>query len=154
LKTVLPALLGALALGGCVAPEPPSLYSACKAMTTSNWTAHVELAREGVFLFPDEQALVISGTVQLPSGGYRLKIEDGPLILLDPPVQQVILRTIAPSGMSSQAIVDEQVTGAVPFDGRAKSVSVRCGDGTIAEIPVIEDRRGAPTDVLRNGSAQ
>jgi hypothetical protein len=45
--------------------------------------------------------------------------------------------------MATQAITEQRVTGSVPFDKRAKSVGIRCGDGTIASIPLIEDRRAA-----------
>jgi hypothetical protein len=137
-------LVAPLLLGGCfTVPGSASLYSPCKAMETRDWSAYVEVAPQGVLWDPDDPVLVVSGTVQVPTGGYELAIEPGPVVNLEPPVQQVILRTIPPEGMASQAITEEKVTGSVPFDGRAKSVSIRCGDGTIAAIPVIEDRRGA-----------
>jgi hypothetical protein len=132
-------------LGGCATqlPGTETLYSPCKALATRDWTAHVEVQPQGVLWDPDDPALVVSGTVEVPSGGYELSIHSGGLMRLEPPVQQVILRTTPPEGMASQAITEQRVTGAVPWDGRAKSVSIRCGDGTIASIPVIEDRRGA-----------
>lgn len=103
----------------------------------------MELLRKGLLWDPDKVVLIVSGKVQVPTGGYDLAIQPGPLVRLEPPVQQVILRTTPPEGMATQAITEQQVTGSVPFDKRARSVSIRCGDGTIASIPVIEDRRAA-----------
>jgi hypothetical protein len=141
---ILPLLAAApLLLGGCALPGAESLYSPCKAMATSDWSAYVEVAPQGVLWDPDDPVLVVSGTVQVPTGGFELSIEAGGLMQLEPPVQQVILRTTPPEGMATQAITEERVTGSVKWDGRAKSVSIRCGDGTIASIPTIEDRRGA-----------
>jgi hypothetical protein len=117
------------------------LYSSCRALATRDWSAHVVLGKAAKFPFPEEASLVVSGTVQVPTGGFELSIIPGSLVQLDPPVQQVILRTIAPEGLATQAITEERVTGSVPWDKRAKSVSIRCGDGTIASIPTIEDRR-------------
>jgi hypothetical protein len=136
-------LLAPMLLAGCALPGPGSVYSPCKALATSDWAAHVEVAPQGVLWDPDDPVLVVSGTVQLPTGGFDLGIEQGGLMKLEPPVQQVILRTTPPEGMATQAITEQRVTGTVKWDGRAKSVSVRCGDGTIAAIPTIEDRRGA-----------
>ena len=138
-----PLLLGSLLLGGCVTAPKEKLYSSCRALATSDWSAHVVMDKAAKFPFPQEASLVVSGTVQVPTGGFALSIAPGSLVHLDPPVQQVILRTIAPEGMATQAITEQRVTGSVPFDNRAKSVSIRCGDGTIASIPTIEDRRPA-----------
>ena len=135
--------LAPLLLGGCALPDKGPLYSACKAISSRDWSAYVEVTPQGVLWDPDDPVLVVSGTVEVPSGGFDLSIQPGGLMRLEPPVQQVILRTTPPEGMASQAITEEQVTGSVPWDGRAKSVSIRCGDGTIASIPIIEDRRGA-----------
>ncbi|HEY0086046.1 MAG TPA: hypothetical protein VGB65_09070 [Allosphingosinicella sp.] len=147
MKTAFPLLLagltvGALALSGCVTtPDRKVLYTPCKAIETRDWSAHLEVSKEGKFPFPEEVALVVSGTVTVPTGGFELAIDKGPLVALDPPVQQVLLRTAAPDGMATQAITEERVRGSMPFDKRAKSVAIRCGDATIARIPVIEDRR-------------
>jgi hypothetical protein len=46
--------------------------------------------------FPDEAVLVVSGTVVVPTGGFVLSIAPGSLMRLEPPVQQVILRTTPP----------------------------------------------------------
>lgn len=134
-------LLAPLLSGGCALPEKGPLYSPCKAISTRDWSAYVEVAPQGVLWDPDDPVLVVSGTVEVPSGGYELSILPGGLMQLEPPVQQVILRTTPPEGMASQAITEQQVTGTVPWDGRAKSINIRCGDGTIATIATIEDRR-------------
>lgn len=132
-----------LLLGSCAMTFGGPKYSACRAMETRNWSASVEVEKEGKFPFPEERVLVVSGTVQVPTGGYSLALDAGPLVRLEPPVQQVILRTTAPEGMATQAITEEQVSGRLPYDKRARSVEIRCGDATIARIPVIENRTGA-----------
>jgi hypothetical protein len=143
LKAILPPVLASLLLAGCASVPADPLYSSCKALATRDWSAHVVIDQPAVFPFPEEALLVVSGTVQVPTGGYQVSIAPGSLVRLEPPVQQVILRTIAPEGMATQAITEQRVSGSVPYDSRAKSVSIRCGDGTIASIPVIEDRRPA-----------
>ena len=143
MKAVFAPLLASLLFTGCASASVDPVYSSCRAMATRDWSAHVEVDKPAVFPFPEEAVLVVSGTVEVPSGGYRLAIDPGPVVRLEPPVQQVILRTTPPEGMATQAITEQRVSGAVPWDGRAKSVSIRCGDGTIAEVPAIDDRRGA-----------
>lgn len=136
-------LLAALLLPGCATPRGTPLYSSCKALATRDWSAHVEVEKEALFPFPEEAMLVVGGTVQVPTGGFALALDKGPLVRIDPPVQQVILRTTAPEGMATQALTEQRVVGRVPFDRRAKAVAIRCGDAIIAEIPAIEDRRAA-----------
>jgi hypothetical protein len=143
LKAIFTSVLASLLLGGCATTPTETLYAPCRALETRDWSAYVERTKEAKFVFPEEAVLVVSGTVQVPTGGFNLSIAPGSLVRLEPPVQQVILRTTAPEGMATQAITEERVTGSVPYDNRAKSVSIRCGDGTIASIPVIEDRRTA-----------
>jgi hypothetical protein len=141
LKAILPPVLASLLLAGCASVPADPLYSSCKALATRDWSAHVVVDKPAKFPFPEEALLVVSGTVQVPTGGFDLDILPGSLVRLEPPVQQVILRTTPPEGMATQAITEERVTGSVPWDSRARSVSIRCGDGTIASIPSIEDRR-------------
>ena len=142
MKAIYPPLLASfLLLGGCTSVPEDRLYSSCRALATRDWSAHVVAGKPAALVFAEEALLVVSGTVQVPTGGFTLSIAPGSLLRLAPPVQQVILRTNPPEGMATQAITEQRVTGSVPFDGRAKSVSIRCGDATIASIPVIEDRR-------------
>jgi hypothetical protein len=143
LKAIFAPVLASLLLGGCVTAPKEKLYSSCRALATRDWSAHVVLDKPAVFPFPEEASLVVSGTVQVSTGGYALSIIPGSLVHLEPPVQQVILRTTPPEGMATQAITEQRVTGSVPYDSRARSVSIRCGDGTIASIPTIDDRRPA-----------
>ena len=141
MKAIFAPLLASLLLGGCVTAPEEKLYSSCRALATRDWSAHVVVDKPAVFPFPEEALLVVSGTVQVPTGGFALSIVPGSLVRLEPPVQQVILRTVRPEGMATQAITEQRVTGSVPLDNRAKSVSIRCGDGTLAAIPVIVDER-------------
>jgi hypothetical protein len=143
LKAIYPPVLACLLLAGCASVPKDPLYSRCKAIATRDWSAQVVDGKPAKFPFSQKAMLVVSGTVEVPTGGYSLSIAPGSLVRLEPPVQQVILRTVSPDGMATQAITEQRVTGSVPYDKAAKSVSIRCGDGTIASIPVIEDRRAA-----------
>ncbi|HEY0148275.1 MAG TPA: hypothetical protein VGB70_04660 [Allosphingosinicella sp.] len=130
-------LLAPLLLAGCVTPAPADpYYSACKALSTRDWTAHVTLEKNPNIFEGEANTVLVRGKVTVPTGGYDLAIEGGPLVRLKPPVQQVLLRTTAPDGMATQAIVEEEVSGRVPFDRRAQSVAIRCGDATLARVPV------------------
>ncbi|HEX8578031.1 MAG TPA: hypothetical protein VF655_00365 [Allosphingosinicella sp.] len=133
-------LLAPLVMTGCVTTKPVDpYYSPCKAISTRDWTAVVAVQKNPNVFEPDATTVLVTGTVTVPTGGYELAIEGGPLVQLKPPVQQVLLRTNAPDGMATQAIVEEQVSGRVPFDRRATSVAIRCGDATVASVPVTGD---------------
>ena len=130
-------LLPPLLLAGCVTPAPADpYYSTCKAISTRDWTAEFNVEKNPNIFEPDVATVLVRGKVTVPTGGYELAIEAGPLVQLKPPVQQVLLRTVAPDGMATQAIVEEEVSGRVPFDRRATSVAIRCGDATLARVPV------------------
>jgi hypothetical protein len=123
------ALLAALA--GCLMPVRERIYSRCAVLGSSNWSArHFAVAGGG-------SAVAVSGTVTLPTGGYRLALEPGPLLDLNPPVQQVILRTRPPVGNATQAVTEQTVSVGLRLQEKAQALSVRCGDGVIAEIAAI-----------------
>ena len=81
---------------------------------------------------------MVSGRVSVPTGGYRVALEPGPVQRLEPPVQQVILRTTPPAEGATQAIVTHDVQGVFERVEGVERVAVRCGDGIVALIPTIE----------------
>lgn len=88
---------------------------------------------------PDAQArLIVTGKVDAPTGGYRFEWAD--LMTMESyPVQIVAqLRAIPPSGGATQAIVTHDVRGAWPMSPPVGSVTVRCGDKTLARIAPVE----------------
>jgi hypothetical protein len=80
----------------------------------------------------------VGGYVTLSTGGFTLALAPGPLLDLNPPVQQVILRTIAPTGPATQALTNQFAGAIMTLERRAQGVVIRCGDGVIAEIPAID----------------
>lgn len=123
------ALLMLAGLGGCYWQTSESLYAPCSAAGSSDWQARVvDMPRP---------RLVVSGQVTVPTGGYRVTLEPGPVQRLVPPVQQVILRTDPPSASATQALVTHAVQASFELEEGVERVTVRCGDGIIATIPTI-----------------
>ena len=128
------AALIALGAGGCVVPVPEPYYSRCDALGSSDWKAEVQ-----VFLSTHPKPvrtrrLVVTGRVQVPTGGYSVSLERGPVARLDPPVQQLMVHTTAPAGPATQAVTTHRVRIEVPALRRYGAVEIRCGDGVVARI--------------------
>src|SRR3569832_653817 len=87
-----------LLAGGCLmlpVVEDP-VYSTCHAVASSDWTARVDNI-PGHHNRPVYKAtLIVSGRVTLPSTGYAVSLDLGPVQRLDAPVQQILLRTEPP----------------------------------------------------------
>jgi hypothetical protein len=81
-----------------------------------------------------ERTLNVVGRVTAPTGGYRLRLERGNLLEVDPPVQEVVLRAEAPRGAAPQAPETQEVSLSFPAKERYGAVIVRCGSGILAEI--------------------
>lgn len=137
------AALLAAALGGCVIPVsvPETVYSPCHAGTSGAWRAEVEsyLTAHGKPL--TRYNLVVTGEVTVPTGGFRVWLEEGPVQEIEPRTLQVLVRTDPPVEGATQAIVTHQVRGVFPAQKRIGQVSLRCGDGTLAIVPVTPGPR-------------
>lgn len=137
-RHVLPAVLLAGALAGCVipVPVPETVYSPCHALSSGNWTAQVEsyLTAHGKPL--TRYNLVVAGEVTVPTGGFRVWLEEGPVQEIEPRTLQILVRTDPPAQGATQAVVTHQVRGAFPAKERIAQVSLRCGDGILALVPV------------------
>ena len=125
--------------GGClmlpVVDDP--VYSTCHAVGSSGWSAHVER-------IPDHHNrpilkpwLIVSGQVTVPSDGYSVSLDLGPVRKLDAPVQQIMVRTEPARDVAAQVLTNVEVRGAFPALKHYGAVTIRCGDGTMAIIKPI-----------------
>ena len=127
--------LAALAgLAGCAAATAPA-GGGCPVSDSKNWAAWIN-AMPGPGA--GRPRLIVKGEVTVPTGGWTLALEQGPLAESDPPVQTMELRAEAPSGMATQAIVTQEVRAELPALPRYGSVVIRCGAETLATISPVE----------------
>jgi hypothetical protein len=127
-------------LGGCHDPVRDPIYTRCSAIATGDWKARiVEGPRPG----ESRPRLAVSGRVTTPTGRYRVELEAGPVERLEPPVQQVILRTTPARRGTIEAAVTHDVQASFELEEGVERVTIRCGDGILALIPKIE---GGETD--------
>lgn len=106
----------------------------CPILSSADWAAWVN-AMPG----PDARPkLIVTGRVTVPTGGYRVTLEQGPLQEIHPPVQQMILRARPPSGGATQALVTHEVRAELPALDRYGSVTIRCGSATLAGITDVQ----------------
>jgi hypothetical protein len=127
---------------GCLALPvvEETVYSPCHAVASSGWSAHVERIPDHHNRPLLKPTLIVSGRVTVPSGGYDVSLDLGPVQRLDRPVQQILLRTRPPSGPATQALTDVEVRGAFPALKSYGAVTIRCGDGTFAIITPVPRR--------------
>ena len=79
--------------------------------------------------------LVVTGKVTT-AAGYQASIDEGPVSRLDEPVQQVLVRTEG-SPEPGAAPVTHNVRGVFDAMKSYGGVSIRCGDGIVAEIAEV-----------------
>jgi hypothetical protein len=85
-------------------------------------------------------ALVVSGKVVTPTGGYQVAFDRFMQIRKGYPAQAFVTLNVAGAGDSpaSQAQVTHDVRWEWPLNQPVGSVIVRCGDKTLAEITRIQ----------------
>jgi hypothetical protein len=106
----------------------------CPIIGSSDWAAWVK-----VMPGPNARAtLIVTGQVMAPTGGYRVTLQGGPLQEIHPPVQQMILRAQPPSGRATQAVVTHDVRAELPALDGYGSITIRCGNSTLATIAKAE----------------
>jgi hypothetical protein len=133
-----------LATGGCLAlpvVEEP-VYSTCHALASSDWAAHVERIPDHHNRPLLKRTLIVSGRVTVPSDGYAVSLDLGPVERLDAPVQQILLRTSPPDAPTAQAPATLDVRGAFPALKRYGAVTIRCGDGIIGMVKPVPRSAG------------
>jgi hypothetical protein len=113
------------------------VYSACHAVGSSGWTARVDYVPDHHNRPVFKPTLIVSGRVTLPSDGYAVSLDRGPVQKLDAPVQQILVRTEAPGGTAAPARTEVAVSAAFPALKRYGAVTIRCGDGTLAIIKPV-----------------
>lgn len=133
------AALCLLALSACAGPVPEPVYSRCGALGSSDWKAEL-LVSPSAHKRALRRRLAVSGKVIVPAGASA-DLEVGPVAKLDPPVQQVLVRTPGAGGAAigsaeTPAVETRDVSGVFPALKRYGGVEIRCGDGIIARIAV------------------
>ncbi len=84
-------------------------------------------------------ALIVSGKVVTPTGGYRVAIDPDLRIAESYPVQVFVeLRVTPPAGPATQALVTHELRWEWPADQPIGSVTVRCGEKHIARISPVQ----------------
>ena len=122
------------AAAGCYVPVPETVYSRCDALGAADWTARQEQRQVERKSKP---GVAVSGTLSLPSAGYDVSLERGPIERVEPRALQVLVRTRAPSEPAAQAVTQYEVSAFFAHDDRIGAVAVRCGDGILAEVPLL-----------------
>lgn len=116
------------------APAPPS--AACPILESRDWAAWVNRMPG-----PDARPMLhVTGQIDLPHGGYRVEVRDGPADRSAIPVQQVILDITPRSGMHTQVVTPAQVAYQGPAIAQHyRGVRVMCGGQLVAEINDVAD---------------
>jgi hypothetical protein len=151
-----PFRLAAVALlpllnGGCLALPviEENVYSPCHAIASSGWTAHVERIPDHHNRPVLKSTLIVTGRVTVPSDGYDVSLDLGPVQRLDTLVQQVIVRTRPPSEPAAPAPTIVDVSGAFPALKSYGAVTIRCGDGTLAIVKPVPRETPPPKRTRR-----
>ena len=106
----------------------------CGVTGSSDWAAWVN-AMPGPNARP---TLIVTGKVTVPTGGYRFAWRDM-RVMESYPVQVVAeLEAIPPSGAATQAVVTHEVRGQWPMSPPVGSVTIRCGERTLAAISPVQ----------------
>lgn len=134
LSKLLAASASLLLLAACAAaPMPAQPDAPCPIIASRDWKAWVN-AMPG----PDAPSLIVTGRATVPTGGYRLKLERGPVQEIHPPIQQILLQATSPTGGATQAVVEHEVRATFPALDSYGAVTVHCGGRQIATIPEVE----------------
>ena len=133
-KTWLSAPLFLSACATAPAPAPPASAAACPITASSDWKAWVN-AMPGPNAKP---TLIVTGKVTVPTGGYTFAWRD--LRTMEShPVQIVAdLEALPPEGPATQAIETHDLRGEWPATPPVGSVTVTCGQQTLARISPVE----------------
>lgn len=106
----------------------PPQGGACPVESAGEWRAWMNVMPGAA------RTLNVAGTVISPTGGYEVRLEQGPVLRSQPQVQQVYLRADPPEGPATQAIVRHEVSASYPASGEYGAVTVLCRGQVLAEI--------------------
>lgn len=133
-------LLLLLPLGsGCVLGEPAdfTVYSPCHAVASGGWTAYVSRIDVSTQKAPLHRTfLFVEGQVTAPESD-EVRLERGPVLQLDAPVQQIMIRTDGPGTGPAKT---HRVRGRFKALKRYGTVALRCGDGIVGTIRQVPRR--------------
>ncbi len=102
--------------------------SACPILSSSDWLAEVHHHGKRV---------VVTGTVEVKSAGYRVALDQGDLDRGPPPLQHVKLKVKAPNGPAAQVVTKHQVKLIVRTAGPNEKVAIACKGEEIARVDVV-----------------
>jgi len=102
--------------------------SACPIMSSSDWLAEVHHHGKRV---------VVTGTVEVRSAGYRVELDKGDLERGPPPVQHVKLKVKAPNGPAAPVVTRHPVKLIVRTAGPNEKVAIACKGEEIARVDVV-----------------
>lgn len=128
----------ALALASCAtAPVQQPAAEACPIASSANWKAWVN-AMPGPGASPK---LIAEGQVTAPTGGYTFAWRDL-RVMESNPVQAVAdLEALPPDGPATQALETHDLRGEWPIDPPVGSLTITCGNRTLARIAPVETAR-------------
>ena len=115
-------------------PAPPTSGDGCANVTSAGFQAWVN-AMPGPNRRP---TLIVTGAVETPTGGYRIKFTDVRVAESNPVQVTALLSATPPSGMATQAVMKHELRGTWPMSGPVGSVTIRCGSKTLARISPVE----------------
>ncbi|HEX8666871.1 MAG TPA: hypothetical protein VF727_00685 [Allosphingosinicella sp.] len=136
MRLFLLAPFASLALSGCFVAVPETVYSPCHASGSAGWRAWVETWKTSHGKPLTRRNLVVTGTVTVPTGGYSVRLEPGPIQRIRPRTQQIMVRTTPPREGATQALVTHNVSGSFKLPKRVERLAIRCGDGTLGIVPI------------------
>lgn len=130
------APIAALAACATVPMQPPPADSTdtCQILSSQDWRAWID-AMPGPGSTP---TLIVTGKVRVATGGYSFAWRD--LRVMESHPSQVVaeLEVLPPDGPASQAIASHDLRGEWPAQPPVGSVTVRCGQQTLATISPVE----------------
>lgn len=128
------ALCAGCAASANVIPAPAT-GAECPVIESRDWTAWVN-KMPGPDI--DGPQLHVTGTVTLPTPGFTLTYEPGPLDRSMRPVQHINLTYTAPDGMVIQMLSEEEVQISIPaLSAEYRGVTLHCGGEVLAEITEV-----------------
>jgi hypothetical protein len=126
----LASFAGLLALSGCQTVAAGAQSADCPIISSSDWAAWID-AMPGPGSHPK---LMVTGKVQVPTGGYRLALRLRPVAESHPVQVAIILDVVPPTGPATQAIVTHDVDGSWPVALPIGSITIHCGREAIGRI--------------------
>lgn len=115
---------------------PAVIESTCSIYESAKWHAWLDKGSEDGGL-----RLNVSGEVTVPSPGYTVSWQMGPMDRAFPPSLRLRLTTLAPPAgqmniqMLTKQAIDYTVASRVP---KYRSIMIICGDELLAEIPDVQ----------------